>query len=315
MTLTLGIDLGGTDCKYGVVDDSGKLVRTAKHPTESHLGFEGVIDRIALHARDLVGSDRVDRVGMGVPGPMSSRSGVVFESPNLPGWVNVPVRRALENRLGIPVALHNDANAAAFGEFWAGAGQGCRNMVQFTLGTGIGGGIIVNGELYVGADDTAGELGHMIIDFNGPPCNCGSHGCVEAYASATAIRRIVREALAGGTRTAIRIPDDAEEAFGAKIVHDAALAGDEFAISVLRRVGEALGIAAANVINVLNPERIVYSGAMIGAGEFIFAPLRETACARAFRLPAERAEICIAKLGRNAGIIGAAGLALKTGAA
>lgn len=305
----LGIDLGGTDTKFGLVDSSGRLLAKAKFPTCAHLGFEAVIEQVAQNAQEVIAHQKVLGVGMGVPGPMNSAEGIVYEAPNLPGWENVPVRDRLQQLLGLPVVLHNDANAAAFGEFWAGAGQGCRNMVLFSLGTGVGGGLIIDGKLYTGPDDTAGELGHMTIDYNGRPCNCGSRGCLEAYASATAIRRIVREGLEAGVTTSLRIPAGEEETFGARIVYEAALNGDEFARRVLHDVGMALGVAAASVINVLNPERIIYSGALIGAGEFIFGPLRQYARARAFRRPAARAEILIAQLGADAGIIGAAGLA------
>ncbi|MCX7626527.1 MAG: ROK family glucokinase [Candidatus Sumerlaeaceae bacterium] len=309
--LMLGIDLGGTDIKFGLVDKSGRLIHKTKYPTHAHLGFEGVMQRVAEFAREVIASHDVAGIGMGVPGPMSSALGIVYEAPNLPGWENVPVRDHLQTLIGLPVVLHNDANAAAYGEFWAGAGRGCSNMVLFSLGTGVGGGLILNGELYSGPDDTAGELGHIPIDYNGPPCNCGSRGCVEAYASATAIRRIVREALAKGVETSIRIPKGEEETFGARLVYEAALAGDAFAKQVLYDVGKALGIAAAAIINILNPERIIYAGAMIGAGEFIFAPLREYARTRSFRRPAQRAQILIAELGADAGIIGAAGLAFQ----
>lgn len=305
----LGIDLGGTDTKYGLVDSTGRLVAKAKFPTCAQEGFDGVIARVAAHAREFIAGRPVRAVGMGVPGPMNSEEGIVYEAPNLPGWENAPVRARLEELLGLPVVLHNDANAAAWGEFWAGAGRGCRHMVLFSLGTGVGGGLILGGQLYTGPDDTAGELGHMTIDFEGPVCNCGSRGCLEAYASATAIRRVVREALAQGVPTSIRIPRGEEETFGARLVYEAAVAGDGFARQVLYDVGKALGIAAASVINMLNPERIIYGGAMIGAGEFIFGPLRDYARARAFRRPAARARILVAELGPDAGMIGAAGLA------
>ena len=202
-TLVLGIDLGGTDCKYGMVDGNGKIIRKVKHPTETRRGAEGVLELVALHSRELMGSDKVSAVGMGVPGPMSSRDGIVYEAPNLGGWVDVPVRDILEKYLGMPVVLNNDANAAAYGEFWIGAGRDVDNMILYTLGTGIGGGIVLNGELYSGPDDTAAELGHEVINFEGPLCGCGVKGCLEAYASTTAIRRMVREAIAAGRKTTI----------------------------------------------------------------------------------------------------------------
>lgn len=313
--LILGIDLGGTDCKFGIVDALGRVIHSSKNPTHAELGPEGVIDRIASHARDLLSAGhKVKAIGMGVPGPMSSREGMVWEAPNLGGWINVPVQKMLEDRLKIPVVLNNDANAAAYGEYWTGAGAETNSgtMIFWTLGTGIGGGIIMDGELYDGPDDTAGELGHMMIDFNdGPECNCGSRGCVEAYAGATAIRREVLAAIAAGVKTSIFIPDGCEDDFGAKVVYDAAIAGDKFAIELFGKVGEALGFAAAIMINVFNPDLLIYGGAMANAGELIFAPLRETALKNAFKKPGSRVQIKKASLGNDAGIIGAAGLAMK----
>jgi glucokinase len=310
--LVLGIDLGGTDCKFGIVDARGRVIHSSKNPTHAELGPEGVIDGIASHARNLLSIHKVKAIGMGVPGPMSSRLGVVFETPNLPGWVNTPAKKMLEDRLQVPVTLNNDANAAAYGEYWAGAAAGIdmECMVLFTLGTGVGGGIILDGKLYVGPDDTAGELGHMCINFDGPKCGCGSHGCIEAYASATAIRRDVKQALAAGTKTAIHIPEGAEDDFGAKVVYDAAVAGDEFAIELFRRVGDALGVATATVINILNPNMIVFGGALSNAGDFIFNPLKARVALNAFKTPAESVQIVRARLGNDAGIIGAAGLAM-----
>ena len=309
--LLLGIDLGGTDCKYGLVDETGRVVKKAKHPTEAHLGPAAVMGRIAGHARDLARGERIFAAGMGVPGPMSSRLGVVFEAPNLPGWIDVPVRDLLCTELGMPITVHNDANAAAYGEFWAGAGRGTSTMVMFTLGTGVGGGIILGGQLYTGPDDTAGELGHMSIDPNGRPCNCGSRGCVEAYASATAIDRIVREGIAAGAATTVRLPDDPAARLGAKVVAEAADSGDAFALKVWEDVAFALGIATANIVNIFNPDMVVFGGAMAGAGGLLFGPIRRVVRERAFDKPAGRARIEPASLGTDAGIVGAAGLALK----
>jgi glucokinase len=303
--------MGGTDVKYGIVDSNGRVVRRSKHPTEAQLGPERVIELIAKHALELAGDDEVVTLGMGVPGPMNSREGLIYEAPNLPNWINVPVAAMLREHVKMPVFLNNDANAAAYGEFWIGAGRDVDTMILFTLGTGVGGGIILNGELFHGPDDTAGELGHMIINFNGPLCNCGNHGCLEAYASATAVKRMLNEALAQGRKTIIEAPSDGVEEFGAIEVYKAALAGDELALEIWRKVGEALGYAAATCINVLNPDMLAYGGAVAGAGEFILKPLRETALANSFKKPGEHVRIEAATLGADAGIIGAAGLALK----
>lgn len=309
--LLLGIDLGGTDCKYGLVDETGKVLKKAKHPTEAHLGPEMAMSRVAAHAREMMRGEQVFAAGMGIPGPMSSRLGVVFEAPNLPGWLDVPVRDMLSAELGMPVTVHNDANAAAYGEFWSGAGRDTSTMVMFTLGTGVGGGIILDGRLYTGPDDTAGEIGHMSIDSAGRQCNCGSRGCVEAYASATAIDRIVREGIAAGAKTTVRLPDDPAATLGAKAVADAANAGDAFALGVWDGVGVALGVATANIVNIFNPDMVVFGGAMAGAGDLLFGPIRRLVRERAFDKPAGRARIEPAGLGADAGIVGAAGLALK----
>ncbi len=308
----LGIDLGGTDTKLGIVDESGRIVRSAKSPTHSEKGPEGVLADIATHARDLISSGNpVQAVGMGCPGPLSSRMGIVYETPNLPGWTNVPAQKILEEHLQLPVTLNNDANAAAYGEWWVGAGADVDTMLLFTLGTGVGGGLVINDELYIGPNDTAGELGHMIINFDGPLCGCGNHGCIEAYASATAIRRDVKQAIAAGVKTTIQIPEGAEEDFGTRVVYDAAMQGDEYAIELFDKVGYYLGIAAATVINVFNPEMIAYGGALSNAGDFIFKPLIETAKKNSFKTPGDRVRIVRATLGNDAGIIGAAGLAMK----
>lgn len=308
--LFLGIDLGGTDCKFGLIDAQGAVVDKCKHPTHAERGPDGVIDLIAQHAREMIGSRSVAAIGMGVPGPMSSREGVVYEAPNLPGWNNVPVRDMLQQRIDIPAFLNNDANAAAYGEFWVGAGKDVQTMILFTLGTGVGGGIILDGELYGGPDDTAGELGHMVINFDGPQCGCGNRGCVEAYAGAKAVKRRATEAISQGVKTAIRIPDDPEK-FGAKAIYEAAVAGDEFARQIFREVGFALGVGAANCVNIFNPEMIVFGGAMSGAGDFIFDTVRNIVRQNAFDKPGSRVKIEIARLGPDAGIIGAAGLAEK----
>jgi glucokinase len=309
--LLLGIDLGGTDCKFGLVDTQGRVIRKVKHATDAHLGPETVLARIANHARDLARGETVRAAGMGVPGPMSSRLGMVFEAPNLPGWIDTPVRDILTAGLGMPVTVHNDANAAAYGEFWAGAGRGTSTMVLFTLGTGVGGGIILGGELYTGPDDTAGELGHMSIHFDGRLCNCGARGCVEAYASATAVDRMVREAIASGAKTVLAAPADPAARIGAKAVADAARSGDALARGVWDQVAFALGVATANIVNIFNPDMVVFGGAMAGAGDLLFEPIRRIVKERAFDKPVSRARIEAAALGTDAGIVGAAGLALR----
>jgi glucokinase len=310
--LFLGIDLGGTDTKYGIVDARGHVLRKGRWPTEPERGPEGVLEQVARHAREMIGSDTVLAVGMGVPGPMSSRLGVIFEAPNLPGWKNVPVQQIMEKHLGLPVRLNNDANAAAWGEFRAGAGRGASTMILYTLGTGVGGGIIIDGELLCGPDDTAGELGHVVVNPAGPRCGCGNRGCLEAYASATAFRRRVREAVAAGIKTSIEIPPGEEDTIGAKPVFDAALRGDVLACEIVAEAGRMLGLAAAGMINALNPDVIAYSGGMSQAGPVLFDWIISTAKANSFAKPFSRVRIVPAELGNDAGLIGAAGLAMRS---
>jgi glucokinase len=314
----LGIDLGGTDCKIGLVDRTGRVLAKGKFPTRAELGPDGVLENIANEARkflrDKANYAQPGGVGMGVPGPMSSRHGIVYEAPNLPGWTNVPVAAKVSAHLGQPVVLCNDANAAAWGEFWGGAPQrdvGVSSMIFYTLGTGVGGGIILNGQLLEGPDDTAGELGHMVIDTrpDAPLCGCGNRGCLEAIASASAVKRRVLELQAAGNTGLIQIPNGGD--FGARIVYEAAEKGCPIAKSIFHEVGEALGVAIANMINALNPEMIVLGGAMAGAGHHILDPLRARAKANSFAKPFSRVRIEPARLGADAGIVGAAGMAFR----
>jgi glucokinase len=316
----LGIDLGGTDCKIGVVDRTGRVLVQGKFPTRAELGPQGVLENIANEVRKFLQSDasfsRPGGIGMGVPGPMSSRHGIVYEAPNLPGWKNVPVASVISSHLDQPVVLCNDANAAAWGEFWGGTGQrdvGVSSMVFYTLGTGVGGGIILNGALLEGPDDTAGELGHMVIDTrpDAPQCGCGNRGCLEAIASATAVKRRVLEQQTRGDLGLIQIPADGH--FGARAVFEAAEKGCSVARGIFHEVGEALGVAIANMINALNPDQIVLGGAMAGAGHYILDPLRARAKANSFAKPFSRVRIEPARLGADAGIVGAAGMAFRRG--
>lgn len=315
----LGIDLGGTDCKIGLIGSSGQVLAQGKFPTQSHLGPDGVLENIARQARAFLTNDcgfhpLPQAVGMGVPGPMSSRHGIVYEAPNLPGWVNIPVAEKVSSHLKLPVFLSNDANAAAWGEYWGGAAArnpGLTSMIFYTLGTGVGGGIILNGQLLEGPDDTAGELGHMVIDTrpDAPLCGCGNRGCLEALASATAVRRRVLELQKAGEVGLMEIPESGE--FGARVVFDAAEKGCIVAKGVFREVGTALGVAIANMINALNPELILLGGAMAGAGRHVLDPLLTTAQANSFAKPFQRVRIEQAQLGADAGIVGAAGMAFR----
>ena len=307
----LGVDLGGTDTKFAVMNKEGRILRKQVLPTEAARPVNEVVDLLAVRMKEMIGTDKIIGIGLGVPAPMNSAQGLIYKASNLGAdWVNVPIREMLQKHPGIdmPILLNNDANAAAWGEYWLGAGRGAATMILFTLGTGVGGGIVVNGKLHGGADDAAGELGHMIIELDGAPCGCGQRGCVEAYGSTVAIRRMVRDAMANGELTNIEIPIEGVDAMGAKAVFDAAVNGDALAVKVLAKVTRALGVACGNVIHIFNPDIIVFSGGMSSAGEFLFDPIRRVAKTMAFDRPGERIRIVPAELGNDAGVIGNAGL-------
>jgi len=309
----LGVDLGGTDTKLGLVSAEGQVMDQMKIATHSELGGEDTLRRIAGALDELLQHNLLKRtdirgIGFGSPGPLSTSRGVVIDTPNL-AWKNVPVRALLESAMGLPVVLHNDANAAAYGEFWKGAGRGSSVMVLYTLGTGVGGGICLNNDLLVGPGENAGELGHMVLDPKGPQCPCGHYGCLEAFAAAKAVVRDVLAALEAGEKTSLRKLDRKE--ITAKRVFEAACGGDAFAKRIWHDVGWHLGLASGNLINALNAEVFVFGGAMSGAWEFLHHAIVEGARASCIAMPLEKVRFVRAELGENAGIIGAAGLALK----
>jgi glucokinase len=311
----LGIDLGGTFIKAAVVSPEGKLLTKCETPTHAEDGPEAVFDAIGLASEEILSSTGlanwdVAACGIGAPGPLDWRSGIVFSPANLPGWRDVPLAEILTKRLGVQCFVENDANAACYGEFWRGAGQGADNMCLLTLGTGLGGGIVVAGRLLRGPDGTAAEVGHIIVQRDGRLCGCGARGCIETYGSVTGLVRTARYGLEAGEASVLRESCDGDwGALTGAMVSEAAEEGDSFAREVIRTTGEWLGLGIANLINLLNPEKVVLAGGMTKAGEMLLEPIRETAARIAFDVPAARAEIVMAGLGEDAGVIGAAGCA------
>jgi glucokinase len=262
-----------------------------------------------------VARSTVKGVGVGTPGPIDSRKGVIFSAPNLPGFTNAPVKTILQRKTGLAVHLENDANAAAFGEHWAGAGKGVSEMIMLTLGTGVGGGIILGGKLYSGCGDTAGEFGHMVIDPSGPLCGCGQRGCLEQYGSATAIARRAREAVLAGTQSSMLTMAEGDPSkISSRLVHQAALDGDVLARQVWKDTSVFLGIGIANLVNIFNPQMVVLGGGVMLAGSDLLGPVRQEVLNRAFERPASMAKIVAAKLGDDAGVIGAAAVAITRSA-
>jgi glucokinase len=309
--IAIGVDIGGTNVRAAIVERDGALGERVKFATEAEQGPEAVISRLADHLRTLIekAPAKVAAVGVGCPGPLSSETGVVYEAPNLPGWRDIPLGERLSEKIGLPVALNNDANAAAWGEFKSGAGRGGRTVVLYTLGTGVGGGLVIDGRLWTGPDDTAGELGHVAIIPDGPRCGCGARGCLEVFASATAVARRAREALQGGRPSALsRLKIDEITAHD---VDHAADAGDALSIEILEKTGWYLGLAAAGIVNALDPDVIIYGGGMVNAKRWLFPPIEREIRERCFDLAAKRVRVVAAALGDDAGIIGAADLAMR----
>lgn len=307
-------DLGGTHLRVAAVDAQGKIfwrqmqsTPEAEKPAEivralinAMSGCEG-----ELAARGGV----ISAVSVVVPGTVNVEEGVVMTAPNVPCLDGFRLKAALESELAAPVILENDANAAALGEMWRGAGRGYRTLLCLTLGTGVGGGIILDGELWRGVDGSAGEIGHIGVDpFAGVPCPCGSTGCLEVYASATAIVRMTREARACYPNSKL---DGVDEMTSAK-VYEAGMAGDELAIEVFRRMGVYLGIGLASLINVLNPEIIVIGGGLSNGWALFESHMQQQVIKRAFPIPARRVKIVRAECGDDAGLLGAAHLAFKS---
>jgi len=311
---TIGIDLGGTNIKGGVLDASGTLVRRRSIETQTEHGFEHVFARLVQLVEDLIrdaGLTKSDvaAIGYGTPGPLSHKKGIVYASANLPGWKNIPLRERFSAATGLPVMLDNDANVAAFGEFVAGAGRGVRDMVMLTLGTGIGGGVIVNGELVRGALENAAEIGHMIAVPNGRPCPCGQRGCLERYGSANAVAERLVEAIQAGESSSLKARLEAGEAITSVEVAQAARAGDPLAVRIWDETCWYLAIGCVSLQHILNPARVVLAGGLIGAGEQLLAPVREHFHRQTWRLAEDFPQIELATLGGDAGVIGAATLA------
>lgn len=313
-TATIGIDLGGTNIKGGLVDASGALSERRSIPTEASGGFVHVFARLiglvrALQEQARLAGVACARLGIGVPGPMRHADGFIYAAPNLPGWVNIPLRDRLQDALSLPVNVENDANAAAFGEFTAGAGRGASDMVMLTLGTGIGGGVIVRGRLHRGHFDSAGEIGHMIVVAQGRECPCGQRGCLERYASANAVVERVKDAVAAGESSTLAARLRARESIDAPMVAAAARDGDPCAARIWDDACRYLAVACVNLQHVLNPRRIVLTGGLINAGEQLFAAVREHFARASWTVAQDRPEIVAATLDGDAGVIGAAVLA------
>lgn len=312
----IGIDLGGTKISTALVDSGGTIITHDYRETHATEGREAVIGRMLDGARQVMAQAGVNRaqvaaVGIGAPGPLDIEAGVVVAPPNLPGWERVPLKRLIEDGLGITTFLENDANAAALGEHRFGAGQGTKHMIYVTVSTGIGGGLILNGKLYHGINGMAGEIGHQTLVPYGPRCGCGHRGCLEALASGTAIARQARERVAHGVPTLMAdLAGGAPERITAKLVAEAANQGDVEAQEILAEAMNYLGIGMANLVNLFNPQLIVIGGGLTNIGETLFGPVRRAIERHALPAPAQAVQVVRAELGDDVGVLGAAAVAL-----
>lgn len=316
MRYVIGVDLGGTNIVAGAVaEDGSDVVGLASEPTRVEEGADAVIGRILSLAGAAIkelalqaapGRPEVVGVGVGAPGPLNRATGVVRVAPNL-GWREVPLRDRISEALGIPASIDNDANCAVLGEWWRGAGHGVTHLIGLTVGTGIGGGIVINGELYHGASDVAAEFGHMTIDPTGRRCACGNYGCLEAYASGSAIAGRAAEGISAGYETRlVEIVRGDLKLITAQTVYDAARAGDGYAQEIVRETAGFLGAGIANLVNIFNPSRVLVMGGVTGGGEDFFKPLRAEVNRRAFRPAVEVCQILPGELPGTAGVFGAA---------
>ncbi len=313
----IGIDLGGTNVVVVVVDKKGKIYGYKQFPTSGEKGPEFIIKNISDNVIKLgnelkISFKDIKNIGIGSPGPLDSKKGIIMGAVNLPGWKYVELKKKIEKYLNIKTGVENDANCAVYGEKWIGAGKNTRDVVGFTLGTGVGGGIIIGGKLIRGANYNAAEIGHTSLNPNGRICKCGAHGCLEQYASATAIATSAKEKIKEGAKSIITeiVKGDINK-ITSKTVYEALISGDKLAKDVWDEFIKYLGAGIANVIQTLNPEMIIIAGGVINAGKYLFEPLKDAVKKQTFPQTFDIVKIVPARLGELAGAIGAAGIVIN----
>ena len=309
--IVLAADLGGTNLRMAAVDREGKILHRTKHGTPKSERAEEIISAIAEASSECLEAVKkkgwIKAFGAALPATLNAPDGIILKAPNLPALDGFRFSATVSDELNLPVVLENDANAAAIGENWLGAGKGFSDSICVTLGTGVGGGIILNGRILRGIDGTAGEIGHICVEPFGEPCGCGSRGCVEQYSSATAIVRLTRELENQYPKSILQN----KTRLTSLDVYEAGKTGDELALEVFRKMGFYLGIALADLVNVLNPEIIVIGGGASAGWDLFIGHVQDQIRKRAFNEPAIRAKIVRAELGDDAGILGAAKLAFQ----
>jgi glucokinase len=315
--LVIGIDLGGTKIYAAVVDKKGRILGSARKRTKAEQGFDMTIQRMATCVEQAVaaagvGMDEIAAVGVGSPGPLDLKKGRIIETPNLK-WKDAPLKADLKKHLQRPVAIDNDGNVGLLGEYAYGAGHGSQDMVGLFIGTGIGGGVIINGELLHGFNENAAELGHMILNPDGPVCGCGNHGCLEAFASRLAIEREIRQAVAAGVPSAILDGHENPEAMlRSKRLSEAYSANDQAVVQAIERSATYVGYGVASLLNIFNPEVVVIGGGVVEAiGKPYVEIVQRVAEKNVFQVALRNVRIVAAELGDDSAVLGAAELAWR----
>ena len=314
MTIYIGCDLGGTNIKAGLVDlKKGAVLFSRSIPTLTHEGQAKVMERMIDLIRSLIQEGKdinhdVQGIGVSAPGPLNLDKGEIVFLTNFPGqWKDFPLRKTLKSALNLPISVLNDVRAITYGEFCFGAGKGLDRMACFAIGTGVGGGLIINQELVLGFSGTAGELGHMTINPNGPRCGCGNYGCLETYTSGPAISSLAAKIVRQGIATQIgeMVGFDLNK-ITPEIVAQAAFDGDEIACEIWDTVGNSLGIGIANICVAYGPQRVVLSGGVAAAGDLLLNPINRTLRERVHVMPVDQVQVVVSTLGNDAGILGTA---------
>jgi len=314
MNCYIGVDLGGTNLRAALVDtDTGQISQLRNGPTLAAEGPQAVIGRIIQHINELTkagaaASCVIRGVGIGVAGTPDIDTGVIQILPNLPGqWSNVPLQAIIEEQVRLPVALINDVRALTLAEWRFGAGRGVETVACLAIGTGIGGGVVVNGQFHLGIGGTAGEFGHQVVEIDGLPCGCGGKGCLELYASGSAMAAMgVKEVMHGHTTRIGELVDHDLNLITAEIIVQAAQEGDPIARGILERVGMYLGIAVGNILGVISPQRVIFGGGVSRAGDLLLKPIVRTVNERVHVIPVGKVDFVMAELGNHGGLVGAA---------
>jgi glucokinase len=313
----LVVDLGGTKIITAIISPLGEIIARQYQPTLADEGLQLVIERLLsgidhLLRQSNLSLSQLSAISIAAAGIIDLKNGIITESPNLPGWHNIPLRNIIEEKYKVTTFLINDADAAALGEHRFGAGRGLNNLILLTLGTGIGGGIIINGKLYLGSSGSAAEIGHMTVEVNGERCRCGNIGCLETLASGTAMAKEAISRIRQGSKSSLsEMVGGKLEDITAEKVYLAAKGRDSLALEVIARAAYYLGIASVNLVNIFNPEMIIMGGSVAEMGDLLLEPVRQMVKERAFPLLSQAVRIVPAQLGNDAGIFGAAIFALE----